>query len=387
MTMRTMAAVLMANLLLAPATQACPFCEAEGQTLTSELKPAKMVIAVRVLSSDIDKDISTVEIDAIVKDHDFRGKQTKLSLSRYLDPMPLGEKGRLLLFCDVHKGKIDAYRGMFLKEGSKLPEYCRELLKIKDDPTTKRLNALFAYLAHPDLEVSSDAYKEFAYADYKDYKAIATTLPAETVLKWLKSADTPSVRLGLYASMLGHCGQPKHAADLRAVLDDPERRSGSGIAGALAGYAMLKPKDGWAYILTILQDSKQDFNYRYTALQAVRFLYDYRNDVVSKKEIIDGLLPLLPQKEIADLAIEQLRQWQRWEMADKVMGVQKTPAYAQPIVQRSLLRYALQCKGSDAATAFVAARKKADPEAVADAQELLDLEAAAKKPATDPSKK
>jgi hypothetical protein len=121
--------------------------------------------------------------------------------------------------------------------------------------------------------------------------------------------------------------------------------------------------------------------FRYAALRAVRFLHDYRSDVVTRKQLIEGLCALLEQEDISDLAIEDLRKWQVWDKADKVLAVVKTDAYKTPIVKRAILRYCLQCKGSKAAEAFVAERKKADVKAVEEAEELLKLEQETTKPA------
>ena len=373
--------------ILSGSATACPFCAAEGQTFATELGQAQMVLVARPIKADLDKDTCEIEVETFVKDNPIRGKKTRFVLAKYLDPMPLGTKGKFILFCEMYKNKLDAYRGMFIKDGSKLPDYCKEVLKLQGKPVATRLEKLFTYLDDPDLEISGDVYKEFAYAEYKDYRAMAKHLPAEKILKWIKSPDTPAVRMGLYASMLGHCGKPADAKALRAILDDTDRRAGSGIDGTLAGYVMLDPKEGWDYTLGVLRNPKEDFYFRYAILRGVRFIYDYRPDLISKKQIVEGLCLLLDQKDIADLAIEDLRRWQHWEVADKILAIEKTTVYDQPIVKRSMLRYALQCKGNAAATAFVAARRKADKEAVEDAQELLDLETAnAKKPA-DASKK
>ncbi len=373
--------------LLTGSATACPFCAAEGQTYSTELNEARIVIVARPISADIDKETTEIEIETVIKDDPSRGKKTRFVLSRYIDPTPLGTKGKFLLFCEIYKDKLDAYRGMFIKEDSKLPAYCQKLVELKGKPASVRLETLFEYLDHSDLDVSGDAYKEFAYADYKDLKAMYKGLPAEKILKWIKSPDTPSARMGLYASMLGHCGKAKDAVALRAILDDPDRRTGSGLDGTLAGYIMLDPKAGWEYTLGVLKNSKEDFYFRYAVLRGVRFLYDYRSDLITKKQIVDGLCMLLNQKDIADLAIEDLRRWQHWEVADKILAIEKTEVYEQPIVKRSMLRYALQCKGNAAATAYVASRRKADRESVEDAQELLDLETTNAKKPDDPSKK
>src|SRR3989442_10049293 len=105
-----------------------------------------------------------------------------------------------------------------------MADYLKGALAIKDEKMPKRLRFFFDYLDNADTEVSNDAYKEFANADYKDYHDMAKSLPADKVAKWLQDPETPSFRYGLYASMLGHCGTDKHAELLRKMLDDPQKR-------------------------------------------------------------------------------------------------------------------------------------------------------------------
>ncbi len=362
-------------LFIQPTTSpACPFCNAQGQTLTDEVKTASMVLFGKLSNANEKEETVDIEIESIIKDHPSRGMQKKLTLSRYVDLSLTGDKDRFLVFCDIFKGKIDPFRGMALKAGSKLPSYLRGALAVKDKPVSERLKYFFEYLDDDDNEISNDAYKEFGNADYSDFKEMTKTLSTERVLKWLKSPDTPSFRVGLYASMLGHAGSAKDADVLKALLDDPERRAGSGVDGIMAGYAMLKPKEGWQYIQSVLKNPKEEFMYRYAALRAVRFLHDYRHDVVEKKQLIEGLCVMLDQEDIADLAIEDLRKWKVWDKADKVLAVIKTDAYKQPIVRRAVLRYALQCQDNAAASAFVQQRRKEDAKAVEEAEELLKLE-------------
>src|SRR5262249_49745534 len=144
-------------------------------------------------------------------------------------------------------------------------------------------------------------------ADYKDYRDMAKELPADRVAKWLKDPKTPAFRYGLYASMLGHCGSEKDAELLHEMLEDPAKRLGSGVDGMLAGYVMLKPKEGWTYTRDILKDGKKEFMIRYAALRTVRFLWDSRPDLVGKKELTAAMGMLLDQSDIADLSIEDLR--------------------------------------------------------------------------------
>jgi len=266
-----------------------------------------------------------------------------------------------------------------------MAKYLRGALEHKDESIGKRLRFFFDYLDNPDLEISNDAYKEFGNADYKDYKDMAKDLPAERVAKWLKDEKTPAFRYGLYASMLGHCGKEEHAKLLRDLLDDPAKRLGSGVDGMLAGYVMLKPKEGWAYTRDILKDGSKEFMVRYAALRAVRFLWDSRPDLIAQADLKEGVGFLLDQSDIADLAIDDLRKRQCWDLSDRVLGVQNKKTYKGerladiPIIHRAILRFALGCqdsktKNSAAAKAYVDEQRKKDAQMVADAEELLKLE-------------
>jgi hypothetical protein len=366
---------LMLILAVPVISQACPFCTQGGKTLTQEVNQATLVLYGKLSNANENAETTDIDIEDVIKDDPaVRGKKMKLTLSRFVDLSVATDKDRFLVFCDLFNGKIDPYRGMALQKGSKLPEYIRGALKVKDKETPDRLRFFFGYLDSDDLEISNDAYREFANCDYKDFKAMAKDLPADKVARWLADNETPSYRYGLYASMLGHCGKEKHADTLRSLLDDPDRRVGSGIDGVLAAYTLLKPKEGWKYLQESLKNTKEEFTFRYAALRAVRFLYEYRSDVVNKSELETAVCALLDQEDIADLAIEDLRKWQCWDKIDKVLAVRKTEAYKLPIVQRALLRYCLQCPGKPAATNYVAERRKADAEAVDEAVELLKLE-------------
>ena len=109
-------------------------------------------------------------------------------------------------------------------------------------------------------------------------------------------------------------------------------------------------------------------------LRSARFFWDIRPDLVTKKDLIAGVSELLDDKNMADLAIEDLRKWAAWDVCDRVLDLFEKESHNIPIVRRSILRYALSCPKEKAVT-FVAERRKADPQTVADVEELLKLDA------------
>jgi hypothetical protein len=376
-------AAALAWALVAVPAEACPFCSGQGQTLTDEVGQASMVVFGQLANANEGTETTDLKIESVVKGHPYLTGKKVVTLSRYVPPVD-GDQYRYLVFCDFFKEKLDPYRGLAVKKGSDMPAYLKGALELKDAKVDRKLKFFFKYLDNDDAEISNDAYKFFANTDYRDYRETFKSLPADKVAKWLTDDKTPSFRYGLYASMLGHCGKPEHAALLRKMLEDPEKKVTSGVDGILAGYTMLKPKEGWEYARAILKDKDKEFLMRYAALRAVRFLWEYRPDLVDKKQLAEGVKQLLEQSDIADLAVEDLRKWGVWDMTDSVLGLQKTEAYKTPIVRRSVLRFALSCPSNKAAAAYVAEQRQKDPTAVRDAEELLKLEQSAA-PATPPT--
>jgi hypothetical protein len=382
-----LAAPLFALLAWSAPAPACPFCQDQGVTLVGDVAQADLVIYVTIREAKQDftgretDGTTEVAIDAIIKDHPIRGDKKVIEVARYI-PDEMKGKYKFLLYCSVFKGKLEPFKGIAVKSNCDLAKYLKGTLELKDAPIEKRLKFAFDYLDNDEFEISNDAYKEFANADYKDYAPMAKNLPADKIAGWLDDPKTSPLRYGLYGSMLGHCGTKKHAALLRKLVENEEKRAVSGVDGILAGYMMLDPKEGWEYVRGVLTNRHDDFMYRYAALRCVRFIYDYRQDLVNRDEMVGGVANMITHSEIGDLAIEDLRKWRRWELTDRVLalenrgvfGVYPQPAYNVGVVNRAVLRFALADKDSKQAVDFVERQRKKNPERVKQAEELLRLE-------------
>lgn len=356
----------------------CPFCSMQGKTLRDELSQAPLVVFGTLANAKLDakseygQGTTDLLIERVIKKNEILGNKKTLSLPRYLPTENKTDK--VLVFLDVYKGKFDPYALRQVKGDSDMVKYIEGAITLKEKDVTGKLKYFFDYLDNKDGEISTDAYKEFANVDYKEYQEVAKSLPAAKIVKWLENPDTAQFRLGLYASMLGHCGTEKDAVVLRKMLDDPEKRVVSGLDGILAGYAMLKPKEGWEYVRSILKENSKDFVRRYAALRTVRFFWDSRPDVLDKKTLVDGVCLLLDQPDIADFAVEDLRKWGRWELADRVLSLYGKTSHDVPVIHRAIIRYALSCSDRADAAAFLKDLRKKDPEMVKDTEELLRLE-------------
>jgi len=375
------------------ASALCPFCgESEkGPTLVLQIEEAQMVLygrfeKARLTNTGLDQGESDFGIERVLKSHDMiKGKKT-LTLPRYVTDT----KSKFLIFCDVYQGKIDPYKGTQLVDGGEMMKYVEGILKMKGMAQPERLRFAFDYLNSPETEVALDAYREFARADYKDYKDMAKTLKPDVIAGWLKDPKTPPFRYGLYASLLGHCGQPKHAEMLMGMINDTEKQKGSGLHGLMAAYTMLEPQKGWTFLKDLVQDKEKPFLFRYQGLQTMRFMWECRpdliakDDAVAKTEIVKGIAGVMKVTDMADFAIEDLRKWKRWEYSDQVLDLFSQKEYSTPIIRKSILRYAIQCPMARAVN-FVAEQRKRDREWVDDTRELLELETPA--PATTPTTK
>ncbi len=370
--------------LLADPAMACPFCGSmQGPSLTGEVDLASLVVFGTLTNARLnaggDQGSTDLQIDVVIKNHEILGGKKVITLPRYI---PTDKNmSKILLFCDVYKGKIDPLRGVPVKADSDIVKYVQGALAVKDKDLSIRLRYYFDNLDNAEMEVSNDAYKEFAVADYKDYRDMAKNLPADKIAKWLQDPATPAYRHGPYASLLGDCGGDKHAEVLLKLLDDCQKQAAAGVDGMLAGYTMIKPKEGWTYIENILKDPKKEFMLRYAALRTIRFFWKYRPDLVPDKDLVEGVKILLEQGDIADMAIEDLRLHRCWEAAAQILKLYGRKSHDVPIIRRYIVRYALSCPKKEAKE-FVTMMRQKDPEMVKDIEEFLKLETPAPNPPT-----
>jgi hypothetical protein len=289
-----------------------------------------------------------------------------LTTPRYL---PALENQPYLVFGEVYKGQTDFYRGLVATPA--MVGYLRGLLAIDAADHVGLMRYCFDYLDHAEQDIAVDALREYARSSESDIRKAARTLPAEKLRRWLQAARLPDHRLDLYGRLLGLCGTPEDAALLRRLLDrDKEARCRDGL---WTGYVLLAPKDGWACLQAALADRETDFTVRYAGLRALRYLHDTHPEVVTERQILDAVAPLLEQGDIADLPIEDLRRWRCWKLTETILRLSDQEVGKIPIVRRAILRYAMRCPDAEAAC-YVMKLRKTNPELVQDLEELLKLE-------------
>lgn len=363
------------------AAWACPFCAPSGNTLSNEVAQADMILYGSLSNAKLDpqdggfnKGTTDFHIEIVIKPHDIiKGKKT-ITIPRYIPPEGRGYK--YLIFFNVSPtGELDPYRGDAFPPDSRLPEYLQGAIAVRNKDAVTHLKYFFRYLEDKDVVISSDAYNEFAAADYKEVREVAPHFPPETLLQWLADPNTRGSRYGLYGLLLGHCGKPEHARALRRLLDDKERQFASGLDGVLAGYILLDPHEGWKYLTQLIHDD-QEFPVKYAVLRTARYFWEFRSDVIPRDKVLEVMKQLIAQPDIADMPIEDLRKWKQWQLTPLILSYADKPSHNTiPINMRAILKFAIAAAQADpknaAAAAFVAQARQQDAKRVEFLEELL----------------
>lgn len=318
---------------------------------------AKLVVYGRIIDSSLDsriigKGTSKFKIDALLKKADGLPQQYQvkegdtLTLPRYIPIQDSKNPPQYLVFCDIDENVLDVYRGDPVTSND-AAKYLAGVLRLDPKKRKESLLYFFNFLQHEDPKISTDAFLEFARASDAEVGAIAPELPADKIRQWLKSEKTPSERIGLYSFLLGACGNDKDAKFLGSILANPNSKQRRAYDGILSGYMKLRPDKGWKLAYDILGDGKASIPIRLAIHRALQFYHGWQPEK-SKPQVQQGLKVILQQQELADLAVESLREWQWWDLTKEVLYLWGTGGLDRPILKRGIIRYALSCPKPDA---------------------------------------
>ena len=87
--------------------------------------------------------------------------------------------------------------------------------------------------------------------------------------------------------------------------------------------------------------------------------------------MLKGLALAVPQGDVADLAVEDLRRWKIWDLTAKVLAQYGKATHDTPIVRRTIIRYALCCPQAEARQ-FIDNLRRLDPGLVRELEEGLE---------------
>ena len=353
----------------------CSYCNPNFQqklTLRQNGRIAKFIVIGTLHNPRLDgeKGATDFQIEQVVQSDPALGNQKQLTIPTYVPGDPKKPQ-RYLLFADFINGKLDIVHSSPITENS-AGDYLRGSLKIDDRDRTAVLQYCYKYLDAADPEVADDAFHEFAKATDQEIVQIAGKLSPDKFRTAIGDPRTPADRVGMYAYLLGACGNRDDAPLLVALIQKKDERGNAALSGLLGGLIELRPDLGWPLLQKILTDPQRPFVDKFYVQGTIRF-YHSSKPRESRKEILQCMGALIEQGDLADLAIQDLRQWQWWDLTTGILAQYGKPTHRAPIVRNAIVRYALCCPDIEAAD-FVKSRTAAEPMLVSRIKESLEFE-------------
>ena len=108
-------------------------------------------------------------------------------------------------------------------------------------------------------------------------------------------------------------------------------------------------------------------------LRALRF-YHGAQPKETRPHLLVIMKTLIDQGELADIAIEDLRLWQIWDLTADVVKLHGRKGVDSPLMQKAIVRYALCATPTKESRDFLVKCRKDDPETVQDVEEGLKFE-------------
>ena len=373
---------LVVLLLLPSPAPACSLCGTLGNriSLVQEFENARAVVYGRIANATLDlqpggipgKGTTEFHIEKIIKDDPGLPRQKMILLSRYLPILDPKDSPRYVMFIADPKKNPEPYTGRQLASPAVL-EFLVEYQRYRDDPA-QSLRFAAKNFDHADPLIAEEAFLLFARGDDRRIGQLARELSPQSLRKLVQTPDLEPERLSMFAFLLGACGDAK-AGDvdlLRSLLEKPGERQHKSFEGILAGYITMQPREGWAFARDLFKDEKNSLLLRYAALRAMRFFHNARADEYGP-QVLEGLGLALLHSDLADIAIQDLRKWKRWDHTKLILSCYDRKSHQSPIVKNSIIRYALACPMPEARTLIERIRRQ-DPELIRYHEEVMMME-------------
>jgi hypothetical protein len=310
-------------------------------------------------------------VEKIIKRDPLIGDPKVLTLERYVPVLDPKDPPKFLIFCNVFKDKLDPYLGRQTKNLA-VVEY---LERAKKERALGKETALLYYaqfLDHPDDMIAEDAFLEFARSGDEEVGQVAKKLNPSRLRTLVQNPKLDADRISLFAFLLGNCGAASDADFLRKRIESAQGDDMRALDGLLGGYMAMRPKEGWKLARDILNDRHNNFLKKYAALRAVRFYMGWQ-PAASKASMLAAFQVVIPDGEMADLAMEDLRRWKQWDLTPLILAQYGKSTHEAPIVKRGILRYALCCPLPEAGSFLEKARGR-DGDLIRELAESLEFE-------------
>jgi hypothetical protein len=275
-----------------------------------------------------------------------------------------------VVFAEVVDGRLDPFRAIpVAAEAKELVDYLAASARHVKSAPAEKFAYFFQFLNHPDVRMSEDAYKEFSKASFDVVSKAASAYDPDRLRQWIRDPNAPAYRIGLFGLLLGIHGRAQDADFLMELVSNPRSRPAEGIDGLMAGLILLRPKEGLDQVLTVINDATAGFKLRYSALLALRFALA-KAPGVDHDAAIDRLATALDHVELCDVVIDDLRRQKAWDRLERILSLYDTPSFNIPVIQRTVLRFALECP-AEKSKAFVERIRAADAKMVQEVEASL----------------
>ena len=369
--------VILVFLLLPCPALACSLCGSVSKriSLVQEFEQANVVVYGHLANPKLElkpgaapgSGTTEFHIDKLIKDDSAFPRQKMILLSRYLPIIDPKDAPRYVMFFRLPSKTLEPYTGRQIS-APRVLEFVAALQRYRDNPKEMLLLAA-KHFDDADPQVAEEAFLIFAKADDKLIVQVAKHLAPETLRKLIKTPDLEPEYLSMYAYLLGACGDQGDVELLRSLLKNSSARNFKAYEGIMAGYITMRPKEGWTFTQDVLKNEKNSFLLRYAALRTMRFFYNAKPEE-NAANVLQGEALAIVHADISDIAIQDLRQWKRWEHTKLIVSCYDKASHKSPIVQSGIVRYALACPMPEA-KALVERVRRQDPELLRYLQEEL----------------
>ncbi len=308
----------------------------------------------------------------LLKPADWNDQQD-LAFDKYLPGGETNPDAITILLGNWQNGRLIPIRAIRLESKSNLSIIRNQILQ-KPVPDARFLADIFPRLSLPEPELANDAFMEWAKAEDSLVTIAGRTLAPNSLRSLLNNKATPSERLGLFSFLLGCCGNREADSPFfEHTLQSQEPRWRSCRDGLLAGLVLLNPSLGWKWASESLSSlPTRALTERLATLRALKMLHstgikEYRE--VERPEMLAVIEKSLGQKDIADLAIDYLRNWKQVRLEKQVIS--SFPAKGEaPLLSRSVLQYAIAFRARPACADFLEKVKIEQPDLLREIEEI-----------------
>ncbi len=368
-------ALLFGLLILLPSpAPACSLCGdrlSRSMSLAYEFSEASVVLYGPIANAKLGvvpgQGTTDYHIEKIIKDDPAFPRTKKVVLSRYLPIFDAKAPPKYVMFIRDPKKSVEPYWGKEITSPAVM-EFVAQLHERRKEPAQVLVHAA-RHFDHADANVADEAFLVFAKADDKLIARTAKNLSPVNLRKLIKDPDLEPERMSMFAYLLGACGNADDAELLHSLLKNPPQRFYKSYEGILAGYITIRPNEGWAVAREMLMSDKPSFLLRYATLRTMRFNYNARPEEMGPR-VLEAMRLAIGLPDLADIAIEDLRKWKRWEHTKQIVACWDLKSYQSPLVRQSIVRYALACPQNEARD-FLARARRQDPELVRDLEQEL----------------